>query len=347
MPFNPEGAILPRPYRPDVPKPNASSNEASMPDPKPLATPEHEAVIPEEDLTPTEEDTQEVDEPRKHTSEDERIPRVRTTFPLWLLLAVWAVPSVTLFYFSHKYSVRPLAALIAEVIIVGIVGIWWHDTIRTLRDRVPPAGWKSVIMPEKLANMSLSDFDNMRFELSGDNDDALEEHKVAWASRYSRVAKLWVRILIGLAVICPVGMLFVKSLDIGLGNGLPHKVNIIWVWPLLSALCIVAAYFVNLDWNYKRLMVDDLQIYDLKENPAWMPWVRGRNNVLRLEYVFAADPIDTSWGKRWGHGTVALTIQRGMDQQTIHLQKVPRHRDFCNTVNAMARSSQGGAGILM
>jgi hypothetical protein len=338
---------LPRPYQSDEPEPNVSSGEVSVPDPEPLAITTHEAEIPEEDQTSAEENTQDADENSEQPSADARIPQVRTTYSRWLLLVVWAVPSAALFYFSHKYFVRPLAALIAEVLIVGIVAFWWSFTLRTLRERVPPAGWKSQIKPKRLFYMSESEFDSMRFELGGDDDDLLEDHKVLWASKYSRATKFWMYALIVLACISLVGMLFVQSVDISLGSGLPHEVNIIWVWPLLSLLFLVGSFLVNLDWNYKRLLVDEALIYHIKENPPWLPWRPGDKDPLRLEYVAQADPIDTSWGKLWGHGTVKLKYQTGIDQDTIYLKKVPRHRDFCNMINAMSREARGGSNILM
>jgi hypothetical protein len=351
---------LPRPRRrPDDPE----SSEAA----KPLVAPNTgvEPMSPrrEEDV-PVQEDIfnkEAVAEPDHPSPQDEtqeevtaapyseapRVPQVRTTYSLWLLFAVWALPSVLLVYFSIKYDLRMAPALIAETVVTGIVAFWWHDMLRTLRERVPPPGWKSEIKPERLVYMSDAEFDAMRFELISDENDGLEEHRVLWASKYSKVAMLWVRLLIVLACICPVGMAFVKRVNVSSGSGLPHEVNIVWLWPLLSVLLLLAAYLVNLDWNYKRLMVDDVMIYALKENPPWMPWLPGKNDVQRLEYVYSADPIDTGWGKRWGHGTVALTIQTGMDQKTIYLRRVPRHRHFCNAVNAMTRAVRGGSGILM
>jgi hypothetical protein len=277
-----------------------------------------------------------------------RFPHCRASYPVWVAYLLAVLMLAVLAYAYTRYPLRGEVEALLAPLALGIVWLWRHDSNKTLRERLPPQGWKSEIEPSKLVNLSPKEFDGMRFELSGDEDDDIEDHKILWAGRYSRDVFLWIRTLVVLGLLAPLGAVFLSHMVIPGGAGeLPQTYDLVLFWLLLSPLCLLTAGVLRLDWDYGRLMVDQDYLYELKENPAWLPWIPGKNNPIRMSSVWSADPIDNGWGKRWGHGTVVLTVVTGYNRDTITLERIPRHRDFCNAVNGMITESGRSPGGMM
>jgi hypothetical protein len=275
----------------------------------------------------------------------EQFPHLRTSYSLWYAVLVWFVLTGMLVFIARLFSLEGTSLLIGFVAVTLITMLWWHDSIGELRDRIPPKGWKAEIEALYLCFITPEEFDGMRFELTGNAGDGIEDHAPPRAMRYSRDIFLWMRLLLVAGALSPLGVLVLSHLTLDDGpGGLPQAHDIRWVWLVLSAICLAAAGLMRLDWDYRRLMYDSDMLYLLKENPAWLPWWPGQNDVIRMDWVYSADPIDTSWGKRWGHGTIVLSYQKqfGADR-TIHLKRIPNHRKVCNDINGLAN----GGGVAM
>jgi hypothetical protein len=275
---------------------------------------------------------------------DEKVlmPGCRLSYPRWVAYTIGAVLLGLLAFSSLLFRQRPplVAGLAAAIVFLTLM--WRKDSSLALRSRLPNKGWKSQIQPEMRENLSPEEFNAMRFELKGLDDGSTDEHRVPWVSRYSRVAFFHIRVLIFLAGLCLVGALrFPYYTDQGSGADLPHTYHLTWIWVAACPLLLFAAWLTYLEWDYRRIMLDDRHLYLLRENPAWMPWIPGKNDPIPLSYIWSADPRDSWWGKHWGHGTVELTILVDYsERRRIRLRRVPRHRDFCNVINDM---TGGGA----
>jgi hypothetical protein len=237
--------------------------------------------------------------------------------------------------------------LMLAVAAVAIAALWQHDSNRELRRHVPPSGWKSVIKPDELVNMELADFDTMmRFRLKGDKNDPLENHRVRWASRYSRDVIHITKALMVIAFLCPLGAVLLPEATVTWSNReLPHTYHLVLVWLVVALVILILVALIRFDWRYRMLMLDETFLYFLFEVPAWLPWPAGQRDPIRLSTIISADPQDTTWGKRNGHGTVVLTYMRGIQTRTKTLRRVPQHHDFSDAVNS-ARD-QGGTPMGM
>jgi hypothetical protein len=250
---------------------------------------------------------------------------------------------------SLELLLRPVAIIIGEVAVICFAALWWFFSNDTLKQRIPPPGWKSQIAPDRLENLTIEEFDGMRFELKGDDEDAIEDHRVRWATRYSKDVKFLSWVLVFLVIPCALGAVFVPSFTTaGSGAELPQTHNIRVLWIIAIPVLLLTSWLIRLGWNYSRLMLDESQLYLLKENPAWLPLHPGKNDIIPLYEILDADPVDTTWGKIWGHGTVILSRQKGYDKpKYIRLRRVPRHRDFINVINAMRQKGGMGYGMGM
>lgn len=264
-------------------------------------------------------------------------PQYRESYPIILLLAVGTVLSAIVLVACFSY--RPLKPVwyIPEGATIGVVLLWWRGTQRTLRERRPPPDWRSQVIPRKLVYMSLEVFDTMRFELPEADEESATEPRVYWASRYSRVTLFWMRVLLVAACFCPVGAALWPKATFSIGDQLEKGHSLIWLWAMALVTLVAAASFLHYLWDYSRIMVDDAYFYDLRENPAWLPWLPGKNNPIPMELISRADPEDDGWGKFWGHGTVILTTIGYGASDTYRFRNVPRHRELCNVVNNRAK----------
>jgi hypothetical protein len=283
-----------------------------------------------------------------------RTPKVvlagcRESYPRWVSCLLLAALLLTLLFVSVGYHLRYRAFVGMGALALVFVGLWHKDSNGTLRERLPPAGWKAKITPDRLELLTLEEFNSMRFELNGADDDDIENHRVRWASRYSRdkIFLSWIMAL--LAPLCLVGAFVVPHVTVqGSAAELPHSYNLVWAWIVAALLLLVASLLMRLDWKYSRLLLDQGTLYLLKENPAWLPWTPGKNDVILVTSIWSADPVDQRWGKYWNHGTVILTYLKGYGapRQKI-LRRVPWHRDFCNIVNSVAADNGGMARGMM
>jgi hypothetical protein len=267
------------------------------------------------------------------------VPQYRLSYPGWVTIVLGSVLATVALYVAHLLLLSPLAQLILVLAAVGLAFLWRSDSNRTLRGRVPPPGWKQVIKPDNLEKMEPADFDElMRFELQGDDDDDVENHRVRWASRYSDDVIFISKLLLVLAFLCLLGAAFVRHITVTVSSTeLPQTYRLTFWWLLASAVLSAIVVAIRFDWHYRRLMFDESQLYILKENPAWLPWNLGQNDPILLMDIISADPVDTGWGKRWGHGTVILKYQDGLGGGVLRkrLRRVPKHRTFCNALNGM------------
>lgn len=286
------------------------------------------------------------EEPRDEVEEEEleeaAFPHLRRAYPNWVTYLLAILLLGTWLYISHLLSSKIWIVVLGSAIIVGLVALWRLGSNSTLKARLPPPGWKSEIEPAELRYLTPEQFDGMRFELSGSNKDDLDEHESPWAMRYSRDEFLWIGVLVLLAFLSLAGIFLVPHATVGGGGAeLPQEVNLVWLWVILPPLCLLLAWLTYLIWDYKRLMFDEHFIYDLLENPAWIPFAKGKKDLIPMSNVWSADPEDTSWGKVWGHGTVVVTYQEGMgNTRQKKFRGVPRHREVCDAINGL----KGGSG---
>jgi hypothetical protein len=265
------------------------------------------------------------------------VPQYRTSYPGWVAIVLGAVLTVCWLFASIELLLRPVTIIVGEVAVICLAALLWFFSNDTLKQRKPPTGWKSQIMPERLGHMSIEEFDGMRFELKGDDVDRIEEHRVRWATRYSKDLKFLSWVLVFMVVPCACGVAFMPRFTVaGSGAELPQTHNIRELWIIAIPALLMAAWLVRLGWNYSRLMLDESQLYLLRENPAWLPLTPGQHDVIPLYEILDADAEDTIWGKIWGHGTVVLACQKGYGNlRYVRLRRVPRHREFSNAINAM------------
>jgi hypothetical protein len=272
-------------------------------------------------------------------------PHLRRTYPVGvtcllggMLLAMWL-------YICHVFTPRPWVVCVGAGIAIGVAMFWRHDSNRTHRDRLPPEGWKSEVEPAILVNLSEEEFDGMRFELSGNNNDDLEDHEPPTASRYSRDIFFWIRSLVVLGCLSPLGAVFLPSfVHGGSGTQLSQEVNLVWVWIALCPLCLITALLLRLHWDYGRLMYDDYALYILRENPAWLPWIPGKRDIIRITNLVDVDGDDEGgWAKHHRHGTVIVQYQEGLGNVKVkRIRRVAKHRDFCDGLNGMMRGGSTG-----
>jgi hypothetical protein len=279
-------------------------------------------------------------------------PDYHESYSKWCAVVIGCVLIAAAEYVVWRLSLSVAWAVSLAALAIGGAALWRHDSNRELQNRIPPDGWKSVIKPDKLVNMELSDFDElMRFELKGDDDDDLEDHRVPWASRYSRDVIFISWGLLALAAGCLVAALVFPSVTVSWNDAeLPQTYNLVPYWLIAIPVLLIVVWGIRFDWHYRRLMFDESQLYILKENPAWLPWTPGQNDPIPLALILSADPVDTEWGKRWGHGTVLLRYQLGFRTYKKRLRRVPAHRTFCNKLNSArvkAGASYGGMGMGM
>jgi hypothetical protein len=284
-------------------------------------------------------------------SAEDYTPKCRESYPSWVPWFVWALLGGITSYVCVKYFLfTAFATLVAAGLIAVVVSLWWSDTQRVLKRRLPPSGWKSQIMPEKLVYMTLENFDGMRFEFEGEDEDELENHRVRWVTRFSKDILILVWLCSAAAPLCLVGAVLLPTITTpGTGGELSQEHHVVWVWVALALALAFMAFFTRLEWDYKRLMLTDKYLYCLKENPAWLPWFSGKNDPFSMDYVIKADPIDSHlWGNRWGHGTVKITIQEGLGNlQYLYFRRVPNHREFCNALNGMVVGDRSYMGRMM
>jgi hypothetical protein len=295
----------------------------------------NESTNGHEPLDAEEEVSQEQEEPKNRI---DYVPQYRLSYSRWAACILGAFLLLVALFTGAVLALGPLGYLLLAALAVGAAVLWHFDSKKKLLSRVPPPGWKSVIKPDKLVHMEPEDFDElMRFELKGDEDDELENHRVRWASRYSRDVIFLSWCLVALAVGCIVCAVLFPYVTISWNEmELPHTYYLV-PWLVLAAPVVLVRVVVNrFDWHYRVLMLDDTHLYLLKENPAWLPWSRGQNDPIPLSSIWSADPVDTYWGERWGHGTVVLTYQLGYgNMRTKVLERVPNHRAFCDAINSM------------
>jgi hypothetical protein len=269
----------------------------------------------------------------------------RTSYSILLPVLIWGVlvaPVVIVHKRIHALPVWLLWGWIAWAVLGAL--LWWRGSSNTLRDRIAPLGWKSEIIPEKLVYLSPKDFDGMRFDLNGEDDEDIENHRVRWATRYSKDRLRLAQLLALLVCGCFVGIFVWPEVTIpGSAAELPTVTNIQVYWLVVGLLLVPPALLVHLDWDYGRLMVTSNTFYDLKENPAWLPWKEGKNNPYPISSIWRVDPEDTKWGKLWGHGTIVIKIQEGMggEMETLVFRRVPRHREFYKAVSSIVREQRG------
>jgi hypothetical protein len=221
--------------------------------------------------------------------------------------------------------------------ILFVAAFWWYDSRRSLKDHIPPAGWKSDIQPEELKFMSPAAFNRKRVKLIGKASDPPEEHQVIRATRFSLDRLILAFVLLGVACFCPLGLVLWPTATLPAGQGeLPETVQTLWWWIGAMVLSLLGAEWAALDWDCRTLMQDQDYIYDLLELPSWLPWVPERNNPIALRTVTRADPVETTWGKRCRHGTVKVYTWEGPEagEVTYTFTRVPNHVDVCNDINA-------------
>jgi hypothetical protein len=281
--------------------------------------------------------------------EKAHVPEYRSSYSLWAAVVLGAILTVCWLFASLELLLRPVAIIIGEVAVICFAVLWRFFSNDTLKKRIPTRGWKSQIMPDRLENLTIEEFDGMRFELKGDDEDAIEDHRVRWATRYSKDVKFLSWVLVFLAIPCTLGAVFVPSFTTaGSGAELPQTHNIRELWIIAIPVLLITAWLIRLGWNYGRLMLDESQLYLLKENPAWLPLLPGINDVIPLYEILSADPVDTVWGQFWGHGTVVLRYQEGYgNTKKKTLRRIPKHREFCNAINALRQKGGMGYGMGM
>jgi hypothetical protein len=285
-------------------------------------------------------DTDEPEQPQAtdpSPPEQAHIPQCRSSYSMWATVVLGMILTGCWLYASFELLLRPVTMIVGEVVVIILAALWRYMSNDTLKQRIPPPGWKSQIMPEKLENLSIEEFDGMRFELKGDDVDPIEDHRVRWATRYSKDLKFLSWVFVFMAVACPFGAALVPSYTTsGSGAELPQTYNLRELWIIAIPVLLFAAWLIRLNWNYSRQMLDESQLYLLKENPAWLPLLPGKNDVIPLYEISSADPVDTAWGKFWGHGTVVLFCQQGLSHvQKKTYRRVPKHREYVNAINAM------------
>jgi nicotinamide riboside transporter PnuC len=278
------------------------------------------------------------------------VPQYRDSYPRWIVWVLGVILVVVALFVATLLELRPLWYLILSVAAVVGVALWRLDSNRELRRHVPPAGWKSEIKPDELVNMDLSYFDTMmRFRLKGDKNDDLENHRVRWASRYSGDVIHISRLLTLVAVACLVGALVFRHVTITWNSEqLPQTYYLVRPGLIVCLVLLLSVGIMRFHWHYRTLMLDETFLYFLFEMPAWLPWSTGQRDPIRLSLISMADPQDTSWGKRNGHGTVILTYQRGFTTLTKPLRRVPNHHEFCDAINSVREGgmSYGGMGVI-
>jgi hypothetical protein len=285
---------------------------------------------------------------RKKNWADEKVvlPGCRVAYPWWITVALGVSLLVILFFAAAYFHMRPITVLILSVLCVFVAFLWRLDSNAELRRRLPTKGWKSEIEPDKQELLTPEEFNSgMRFELTGDDDDDLENHRVRMASRRSRDQLFFARILLGLAPLCLVGALVCPHWTVnGSGGELPQVYNLVPGWVALCPALLLSSWWMHLDWDYNRLMLDDSIFYVLRENPAWLPWLPGKNDQYPIVSIQMADPVYTWWGKRWGHATVDVYFVYGYTNRTkLRLRRVPNALAWCNAINTMV----GGGGMPM
>jgi hypothetical protein len=277
------------------------------------------------------------------------IPECRSSYPLWWALVLGTILTVCWLFASVGLLLRPVAIIVGEVAVICFAALWRYFSNKTLQNRIPPPGWKSHIMPGRLENLTLEEFDGMRFVLKGDDEDDIEEHRVRWVMRYSKDRLFLSWVLVVLAPLCVVGhFVFPTITTSGSGAELPQIHNLREIWIIAAPVLLFAAWIIRLGWNYERQMLDESQLYFLRPNPAWLPLLPGKNDIIPLFEILKADPVDTGWGQFWGHGTVELFYQQGYGNvQKKTLRRVPNHHGYCNAVNAMKQKGGMGYGMGM
>jgi hypothetical protein len=272
-------------------------------------------------------------------------PEYTLAYPPIVALALGAVLLAIAFFASRQLALRPVTSLVLMAGAIAATALWRYDSNKELRRHVPAPGWKSVIKPDELVNMELSFFDTMmRFRLKGDKRDGVENHRVPWASRYSRDVIHISRILALAAIACLVGALVFRHMTITWSSDqLPQTYNLMPAGLIICVALLLIVGMMRFHWRYRALMLDETFLYFLFEMPAWLPWSTGQRDPIRLTLILSADPQDTSWGKRNGHGTVILTYQWGIRTIVKRLRRVPKHHEFCDTINSVRE--QGGMGI--
>jgi hypothetical protein len=293
-------------------------------------------------------------EPDETVSEESKpekvhVPQYRTSYPGWVAIVLGAVLTVCWLLVSTKQSLRFMSIAGGEVGVIIFTLLWRYFSNKTLQNRIPPPGWKSHIMPGSLENMTIKDFDGMRFVLKGDDEDDIEEHRVRWVMRYSKDRLFLSWVLLALAPLCVVGhFVFPTITTSGSGAELPQTYNLREIWMIAVPVLLFTAWFIRLGWNYERQMLDESQVYFLRPNPAWLPLLPGKNDVIPLFEILKADPKDTIWGQFWQHGTVELFYQQGYGNiRKKTLRRVPNHHGYCNAINALRQKGIMGYGIGM
>jgi hypothetical protein len=275
---------------------------------------------------------------RNWADEKEILPGCRDAYPAWVTIALGTSLLLAVFFAAVYFRMRPVAVLILAALCVFVAFLWRIDSNAELRRRLPSKGWKSKIKPDKLEFLTPEEFNSgMRFELTGDDDDDLENHRVRRASRRSRDQLFFSRILRGLAPLCLVGAVVFPHWAVnGSGAELPQEYNLVPWWVAACPLLLLMSWWMHLDWDYNRLMLDDSIFYVLRENPAWMPWVPGKNDQYSIMSIQMADPVYNWWGKRWGHATVDIYFVYGYTNRTkLRLRRVPNALAWCQAINTM------------
>jgi hypothetical protein len=276
--------------------------------------------------------------PTEILQEQER-PAYRKSYPAYVPLMMTVIPSFALIVVGDNYNLSPQSIVVGIILICCVVALWWNDSKRELRQHKPPPGWKSEVMPKKLKYQQPKDFNRLRFALQGENDDSVDNHEVQRATRYSRVTLVRVYVLAMCSCLCLVGAILAPSITLGGSGGeLPHRTSIVWYWVAGAVIFGVLAYCANFEWRCTSFMYDERYIYDLKVWPAWLPWIKETNNPIPLSIFTRADPEDTSWGKRWNHGSVVLYLsmweESARSNYRTRFDRIPEHVEVCNEINS-------------
>jgi hypothetical protein len=274
----------------------------------------------------------------------EKKPKKEDSYPLWIAFLIASIPIGFALYVAAAGSLRPLGLLVVILASVCFAAYWRINGNANLRRiRTEAKGWKAEIMPKRLIHMSKKDFDPMRYELTGDDDDEVDKHEVRWASRYSRDVIFVAWVIVVLALGCLVCALLFPYVTIrGSGAQLPQTYNITLAWVAAAGLLLVWAASTRFSWDISRLMVTDEFMFDLMVYPAWLPGMSGvtrRIPRIRMAEVEEADYDQSGWGERWGHGTVVVIYQELFERKKLRLKRVPNPRAFCDMINA--NSSHG------